>query len=68
VKKRTSFWLLSVTLFTAFCGCQPATEQGQGMQLNADEIDGTRAFENVRRLVEITPRNSGSEGAEKAAE
>ena len=50
-------------------GCQPTPEEPAAPTVNLDPsaVSGERAFEEVRRFVAITPRHSGSEGAERAA-
>ena len=57
------------TVVSAFCGCQPTPETTAPPTptLDATKVSGKRAFEDVRALVAITPRHSGSEGAERAA-
>ena len=60
---------LAVIFFTG-TGCQPVTDQNEagGIKLDPALINGVRAFEDVRKLVVITPRHSGSAGCIKAAE
>ncbi len=60
---------LLLAIFVASLGCQPVAEQGgAGAKLDPSLISGVRAFEDVRQLVAITPRHSGSDGCVKAAE
>jgi glutaminyl-peptide cyclotransferase len=52
----------------AIVGCQPTAQDISPTRLlDASQISGARAFEDVRQLVAITPRHSGTEGAERAA-
>lgn len=64
---RVGSFLLAI--FVAGTGCQPVAEQdGARITLDPSLINGVRAFEDVRKLVAITPRHSGSAGCIKAAE
>jgi glutaminyl-peptide cyclotransferase len=58
--------LISILLLV---GCQPTPEEPTTptVDLDPSAVSGERAFEEVRGIVAITPRHSGSEGAERAA-
>lgn len=51
------------------CGGRPNRDEAATTPtvFDPNSVDGARAFERVRELVAIVPRNSGSAGAEKAA-
>jgi glutaminyl-peptide cyclotransferase len=53
--------------FILLTGCQPKAEP-PSPPLDASQISGQRAFEEVQKLVSFTPRNSGAEGVKQAAE
>ncbi len=58
----------SLSLLLPLTGCHPPPEHAQPTsQLDPSQISGTRTFEDVRQIVAITPRHSGSEGATRAA-
>ena len=60
---------LTVTL-TVLTACQPTrtTLTPPTVELDPSPVSGARAFEEVHKVVAITPRHSGSEGAARAAE
>jgi len=52
-------------------GCRPVDEKDEKsacLRLNSGEFNATNAFVEVKALTAITPRHSGSPGAQKAAE
>jgi hypothetical protein len=58
-----------VVLAVLGAGCRPAvTSAGGDWRLDSAKVDGRRALGQVRALVDITPRDSGSAGACSAAE
>ncbi len=61
---------LSLVLLLHLTGCQPTPEAPPSPTPDLDPslVSGERAFAQVRQLVAITPRHSGSEGAARAAE
>jgi len=58
-----------ISLLLTLAGCQPTPEvpEPPAVDLDPSMVNGERAFEEVRKLVAIKPRHSGSEGAERAA-
>ena len=57
----------SLFLLLSLAGCQPTTAPTAPTKLDPSAISGERAFAEVKKLVAITPRHSGSEGSAKAA-
>ncbi len=66
-------WLWTGLLSGVLCiGCQPpetaTLSSVEPMNLAVEAVDGERALALVRELVAITPRDSGTPGAERAAQ
>jgi glutaminyl-peptide cyclotransferase len=62
--------LCCIAICTPLVSCNPTTDPvaaNQPVLLDAAQVDGSRAFEQVKQLVAITPRHSGSDGAAQAA-
>lgn len=65
------FVVLGAVLLFFFAGCRPLDEKDENsacLRLNSSAFNATNAFVEVKALAAITPRHSGSPGAQKAAE
>lgn len=67
--------LLPAVMLLASCGGRgadpargPSATSPAGAAVSPSHIDGARALEEVRRFVEIRPRDAGTDGARRAAE
>jgi glutaminyl-peptide cyclotransferase len=58
------FWFTTAVILFS-CACVSAQTPAQPQATSATAFDSARAFEHLKRLVEIGPRPAGSGGAEK---
>jgi glutaminyl-peptide cyclotransferase len=69
VKRMLPCSIAAFCLIAVFGGCRPQEADSIPPRMLCPEaIDGARAFEEVRQLVAITPRHSGTEGNARAAD